>query len=66
MILSKCREILQNSLTIKKITCFHPFVEVGLKRIQVCKNNMNCVQQAGLNPEFGVVIQDMAPGLRDT
>lgn len=47
------------------ITCLHPFGEVGLKRIQVCKNNMGCVQKAGLNPEFGVVIQDRAPGLRD-
>lgn len=53
------------AVTIKGITCLHPFGEVGLKRIQVCKNNMGCVQKAGLNPEFGVVIQDRAPGLRD-
>lgn len=52
-------------VTIKGITCFHPFRKVDLKRIQVWKNNMGCVQQAGLNPEFGVVIQDRAPGLRD-
>lgn len=45
------------------MTCLCPFGEVVLKRIQVRKNNMSRVQQAGLNPEFGVVIQDRAPGL---
>lgn len=49
-----------------EVTCLHPFGELGLKRIQICKNNMGHVQQAGLNPEFGVVTQDRAPGLRDT
>lgn len=53
-------------VTIKGITWLHPFGEVGLKRIQVCKSNVGCVQQAGLNPEFGAVIQDRALGLIDT
>lgn len=54
------------SVRMKGITCLHLFGDVGLKRFQVCKNSMGHVHQAGLNPEFGVVIQPGASGLWDT